>query len=54
MEFIRVFNEYWFPGATYLGSLFGELSGKLTTLLARFKEPERDYYSEDYPDDWTL
>lgn len=54
MEFIRALAGYWFPGVTYLGSVLEELPAKLRTLLARFKKPERDYYSADYPDDWTL
>ncbi|TAK07809.1 hypothetical protein EPO44_03535 [bacterium] len=54
MEFIRALAGYWFPGVTYLGSVFEELPAKLRTLLARFKKPERDYYSANYPDDWTL
>ncbi len=54
MAFMIVLARSCFFGVTYLGSVFEELSAKLRTLLARFKKPERDYYSADYPDDWTL
>jgi hypothetical protein len=54
MMFVRVLARIIFPGVPYLESGIEELWARLTTLVARFTEPERDYYSADYPDDWTF
>lgn len=55
---VFIFLKVWVGSrlsiAPFLGFLFDELSEKLKTLRARFTRAKKDYYSADYPDDWTL